>query len=149
MKPHRHRLPMAPLALALLPCAMSAQEVRTAVVPDSILVGDIFRVAVRVTVPAGVVVVFPDTLAVPDDVEAAARRELSVDSTADGEVSYTAVFPLAAWRPGSIELPPARLTLRGSGRARGRSRHGSDRSGSRRSCRKTPRRSSPGLPATW
>jgi hypothetical protein len=99
------------IALAALPAAVSAQDVRTAVVPDSIHVGDVFRVAVQVTVAEGADVMFPDTLAVPANVEAAARRTLSVDSAGDGRVSYTAVFPLTAWRPGAIELPAARIEV--------------------------------------
>jgi hypothetical protein len=99
------------LAFAMLPAVVQAQEVRTAVVPDSIHVGDIFRVAVRVLVPAGAVVVFPDTLAVPANVEAAARRETTVDSTEDGRMAHTAVYPLTAWRTGPVELPPTTLAV--------------------------------------
>lgn len=100
-------------ALLAFPALVSGQDVRTAVVPDSILVGDVFRVAVQVTVAGGTVVEFPDTLAVPANVEAAARRAITVDSAADGRVSHTAVYPLAAWRPGPVELPPARIRVAG------------------------------------
>lgn len=97
--------------VALSATAVHAQNVRTAVVPDTVNVGDVFRVAVRIAVPAGGVVVFPDTLDVPDNVEAAARREVSIDSTTAGERTYTAVFPLTAWKPGEVQLPPARITV--------------------------------------
>jgi hypothetical protein len=97
--------------LMLLAAGGRAQEVRTAVVPDSIHVGDLFRVAVRVIVPAGATVSFPDTLAVPENVEAAARAEVSVDTAADGRMSHTAVYALTAWRTGSIELPAATIPL--------------------------------------
>lgn len=100
------------VALAMLPGAgLGAQQARTAVVPQSVTIGDIFRVAVRVAVPAGAVVVFPDTLDVPESVEAAARREVTVDSTRPELRTYTAVFPLTAWKPGTVQLPPARVRL--------------------------------------
>jgi hypothetical protein len=101
------------VALLLLAAATGAvaQEVRTAVVPDSIHVGDVFRVAVRVVMPEGATVSFPDTLAVPENVEAAARVEVSVDTAADGSVSHTAVYPLAAWRTGPVELPATRIPV--------------------------------------
>jgi len=94
----------------------SAQEVTTSVVPRMINVGDVFRVNVRVIVPAGTTVSFPDTLDVPEHVEAAARRELIADTTGGEETTYTAVYPLAAWRPGRVQLPAARVVLTGPGR---------------------------------
>lgn len=97
--------------VALGAADVDAQDVRTAVLPDTVNVGDVFRVAVRLAVPAGSVVVFPDTLDVPDNVEAAARREVSVDSTTSGDLTYTAVYPLTAWKPGKVQLPPARITI--------------------------------------
>jgi Domain of unknown function (DUF4381) len=87
------------------------QAARTAVVPDSITVGSVFRVAVRLTVPAAARVVFPDTLAVPANVEAAARRELDVDTADAASRTYTAIYALTAWKPGSIHLEPAALRI--------------------------------------
>jgi hypothetical protein len=87
-----------------------AQRPRTAVVPDSITVGDVFRVAVRVAVPPGGGVTFPDTLEVPENVEAAARREIQVDTTAGG-LTFTAIYPLTAWKPGAVELPSMRVRI--------------------------------------
>jgi len=101
----------AALLLGLSATALPAQQARTAVVPDSVTVGDVFRAAVRVTVPAGARVVFPDTLPVPADVEAAARREIEIDSSAERRHTHTAIYALTAWRPGRIALPPARLTI--------------------------------------
>jgi hypothetical protein len=88
-----------------------AQAPRTAVVPDSITVGSVFRVAIRVAVPAGGRIVFPDTLAVPENVEAAARRDIEVDTADGGSLTYTAVYALTAWKPGGIRLEPAPLRL--------------------------------------
>jgi hypothetical protein len=106
--------PTAGAIVALLLLAATgavAQEVRTAVVPDSIHVGDVFRVAVRIFLPPGATVAFPDTLAVPENVEAAARVEVSVDTAADGRISHTAVYPLTAWRTGPVELPATRIPV--------------------------------------
>jgi hypothetical protein len=101
----------AALLLALSAQALPAQQAGTAVIPDSVTVGDVFRAAIRVTVPAGARVVFPDTLAVPEDVEAAARREVQVDTGVVGMITHTAVYALTAWRPGRMALPPVTLTV--------------------------------------
>lgn len=106
------RVALLTLLLATLAWARAAaQETRAAVIPDSVTIGDVFRAAVRVTVPAGARVAFPDTLAVPANLEAAARRELSIDSSRTDVRTYTAVYALTAWRPGSYELPAARVTI--------------------------------------
>jgi hypothetical protein len=55
--------------------------------------------------------VFPDSLEMPADVENAGRRELRLD-TAGGARWVTAIYPLAAWRPGEVELPAATVLLR-------------------------------------
>jgi len=110
---------LAGRALLLSALALSAtnaargQTPRTAIVPDSITVGAVFRVAIRVAVPAGERVVFPDTLTVPVNVEAAARREVEVDTAGGASHTYTAVYALTAWKPGIITLPPAQLRAEG------------------------------------
>lgn len=91
----------------------AAQELRTAVVPESANVGDIFHAAVRVIVPADVLVEFPDTLDVPDNVEAASRRQIAVDSIGPDRVAHTAVYGLTAWRPGATRLPPVHVRVDG------------------------------------
>jgi hypothetical protein len=90
---------------------VSAQRRAAAITPDTITVGGYFRVAVRIEVPPGMRIEFPDTLDVPEDVEAAARREMQVDTAMPGIATMTAVYTLAAWKTGTIELPPARLRL--------------------------------------
>jgi hypothetical protein len=85
---------------------------QTAVLPRSITVGDVIHAAIRITVAPGTSVVFPDTLAVPADVEAAGRRIVRVD-TAGGAVVHTAAWPLAVWRPDSVRLPPAEVRVSG------------------------------------
>jgi hypothetical protein len=93
--------------------AAQSPEVRAtaAVVPHTITVGDVFQAAIRVAAPAGAEVVFPDSLELPEEVESAGRREIRVD-TVQGEHQVTAVYPLTAWRPGDVPLPPAEVTVR-------------------------------------
>lgn len=101
-------------AMAAVPAqAQDAQRARAsaAVVPHTITVGDIFQAAIRVAAPAGTEVVFPDSLALPPDIESAGRREIRVD-TVQGEPQITAVYPLTGWRPGDIPLPDAAVTVR-------------------------------------
>lgn len=83
---------------------------QTAVLPDSINVGDVFHAAIRVQVPARGRVLFPDTLPVPQDVEAAGRRQIRIDTTAGG-LQFTALYPLAAWRPDSVLLPASEVRV--------------------------------------
>lgn len=118
----RHAAPVLVCAAALLlmfaatplraqPTRLSA---RTAIVPATITVGDIFHAAIRFSAPADVRLVFPDTLVLPRDIEAAGRRSLRVDTVADG-LEYTATYPLAAWRPDSVTLEPARVEMVSAG----------------------------------
>jgi hypothetical protein len=103
----------AALAYALLPLCGSglrAQQPQTAIVPESITVGDVFRAAIRFELPAGVQIAAPDSIALPPDLELAGRREARVD-TAGGGQRVTIIYPLTAWRPGSYELPPLALRL--------------------------------------
>ncbi len=99
--------------LALAAAGAHAQRVSTAVVPETITVGDIFHAAVRVELPPGAEAVFPDTLALAgDDVEAAGRARVRVDSAGAGRIA-TAVYPLTAWRTGTeLQLPSLAFTIR-------------------------------------
>ena len=103
---------LVPVLALLLAGGANAQEARTAVLPDSVTVGDVFRAAVRIAVPTGGSVFFPDSLqSVPDDIETAARSEVNVDSSRAGVRTVTAMFPLTAWRPGRFQLPPLRVMV--------------------------------------
>lgn len=90
-----------------------AQEVSTAVVPQTIHVGDVFHAAVRVDLPPGAEAIFPDTLALAsEDLEAAGRVRISTDTTGGGRRT-TAAYPLTAWRSGEeITLPEVTLVVR-------------------------------------
>ncbi|MGH7482341.1 MAG: hypothetical protein ACRELV_09310 [Longimicrobiales bacterium] len=98
------------LAASLQAGPAMAQRAGAAVDPDTVTVGTIFHVAVRVVAPAAAAVEFPDSLAVAGDVAVAGRREILLD-TLNGELSWTAIYPLAAWRPGSQPLPRVRVGL--------------------------------------
>lgn len=108
-------LPYGPplVAAALLVCTASAhaQRVAGAVAPDTALVGDIFRAALRADLPAGWRAVFPDTLPLAGEVEHAGRVELRTEALPDGGERVTAIFRLSAWRPGEVKLPDVSVTL--------------------------------------
>ena len=107
------------LCVALVATGAAGQQHRVAVAPDSITVGAIFRVAVRLTVPLEEQVLFPDTLDVPVDVEAAARLDLVVDTSSGAGHTFTAIWALTAWRPGRLALPPVQYRIRRDGVERG------------------------------
>lgn len=86
--------------------------VGTAILPDTLHVGDVARAALRVRLPLNARVQFPDTLSVPTDVEAAGTRQLQTD-TVDGQLEVTAIYPITAWRPGPFQLPPASILFAG------------------------------------
>ena len=94
--------------------APAAQQPQAAVVPQAITVGDVFHAAVRVDLPPGASVVAPDSINLPADLELAGRREIRVDSTADGRRA-TVLYPLTAWRPGEYVLPPLAIGITGDG----------------------------------
>lgn len=85
-------------------------QVRAAIVPETLSVGAVIHAAVRVRVPPGVRIAFPDTLPMPEDAEAAGTRELRSDTTGAG-LELTAIYPITAWKPGELQLPDAAIAL--------------------------------------
>jgi hypothetical protein len=81
-----------------------AQRPQAAVLPQTITVGDVFHVAIRVDLPPGATIAAADSLELPVDLEQAGRRSARVDSVA-GMRRVTLLYPLTAWRPGSYTLP--------------------------------------------
>ena len=80
--------------------------VRTAVLGDSIQVGDVVPVAVRLTIPPADRVVWPDTLPLTDSaLENAATVRERVDTLPDGRLEVTAVYAITPWRTGEQSLP--------------------------------------------
>ncbi|MFO7260449.1 MAG: hypothetical protein DIU52_004800 [bacterium] len=103
-------------ALVLLTASgAAAQEVRVAVTPDTVTVGDVFHAAIRVEVPPGFRLEPPDSLPVSGDVENAGRRIGRSEPIEGGGERVTLAYPLTAWRPGPVELPALALRLVGPG----------------------------------
>ena len=98
------------LTLLLSTTGAFAQQPRAAVVPEAITVGDVFHAAVRLDLSEDARVAAPDSLDLVDEVEHAGRREVRID-TAGGVRRATITYPLAAWRPGTYELPPIPIRI--------------------------------------
>ena len=103
------------LVLLLLPAALAGQQVRTAVLPQDITVGDVFQVVIQVGPVITGTVIFPDSLMLPADLEPAGRRLLRQDTVAGG-TRWTASYPVTGWQPGQHALPDARVQLSAGGR---------------------------------
>ena len=83
-----------------------AGQARSAVVADTIRVGDVVPVAVRVVAEPGQRVAFPDTLPLGDDrVENAARVRVRIDTLSDGRTEATGIYAVTPWRVGELALP--------------------------------------------
>ncbi len=103
-------------ALALFAASgAAAQEVRVAVTPDTVTVGDVFHAAIRVDLPAGFRLERPDSLPVSGDIENAGRRIDTSEPLEEGGERLTLAYPLTAWKPGPVELPALALRLIGPG----------------------------------
>ncbi len=92
-----------------------AQQVRTAVLPDSATVGDVVRAAVWIDLPAGWRVAFADSLAASDTLENAGKRQLTQRAGQRGGVEVAAAYPVTPWRTGDLSLPSVRLRVVGPG----------------------------------
>lgn len=103
-------------ALMVAPGPLAAQQVGVALEPDSITVGDVTRLGVRVLLPAGARVALPDSLPIDGDLENSGRRDLTTEDRPDGGRVVTAMYPLTAWRPGVDSLPPIAVIYEADGR---------------------------------
>ena len=102
---------IAPLALA---GAAAGQEIRGAIVADTIRVGDVVPVALRTAVSPGQRVVWPDTLPLggpASDLENAARVRTREDTLGDGRVQVTGIYAITAWRTGEHALPDVEVAV--------------------------------------
>ena len=111
----------AGLAMAFALCVhvpAAAQDVRVALTTDSARVGDLVGVAVQIDLPPTTTLILPDTLELGEDLENAARKQVRVDSLANGSLRYLITYPITAWRPGTFQLSSiaATLTERGAQR---------------------------------
>ncbi len=116
------RLPgaVAAAGLALLAAAaVSAAQVPTGatveVQPDTVTIGQPFRVTVHVHAPAGAAIVFPDRPDSASTVQALDPRVVSGRQNGGG-VDRTAVYRVAAWDVGRqpIVLPDVRVRVNGA-----------------------------------
>lgn len=92
--------------------AQGDQRPRSAVLGDTIRVGDVVPVAVRVVVERGARVAWPDTLPLSGDpLENAARVRERVDTLPDGRLEVTGVYSVTPWRAGEHPLPELTLQM--------------------------------------
>lgn len=97
---------LAAFGAAVGAAAQGEEGARTAVLGDTIRVGDVVPVAVRVTVAPGERVAWPDTLPLGDDrLENAARVRERVDTLSGGRLAVTALYAVTPWRTGELPLP--------------------------------------------
>jgi hypothetical protein len=107
------------VAHAVAPPPLLAQTLQAAVLADSIRVGDVVPVAVRLTVGAGERVVFPPMLDLGGDLENAGRVRERVETLDDGRVQVTGIYSVTPWRPGTTALPDMAVqVLSATGEAR-------------------------------
>lgn len=86
-------------------------QMGVAVQPETVTVGDPFRVTIRIRAPEGATIEFP---AAPDsagDVEALDSRQVRT-TAATGAVEQTAVYRLVAWNVGHVPLSLADVRVR-------------------------------------
>lgn len=87
-------------------------RVAAAVSPDTVRVGEPFRVGIRVRVVSGVAVSFPGSLAEGEEVlEPLGPPEIRAPGETAGD--WQATYPMVAWRAGEIALPTAGLRVGG------------------------------------
>ncbi|HSL71487.1 MAG TPA: DUF4381 family protein [Longimicrobiales bacterium] len=91
---------------------------RIALTSDTVRVGDVFGLGVQVEVPRGGELLVPDTLALSGDIENAARKRVRIDTLPSGNLRYLVTYPIAAWRPGAIELPSFSAIVQAAGAQR-------------------------------
>jgi hypothetical protein len=102
---------MAPPVAARIAAQQPLPQPATAVVPQTIYVGDVFHAAVRIDLSAGARAVFPDTLLGGSDLEPAGRVEIRSDTLAGGGTRLTGLYPLTAWRTGEASLDPIQIRV--------------------------------------
>ena len=86
-------------------------EIRVAFTRDTVRVGDQLGVALQLELPAGTTVSGPDTLDLQGDIENAAPKRVLVDTLPSGTLRHRLIYPITAWRPGSLPLPEVTLGL--------------------------------------
>jgi hypothetical protein len=90
------------LALTAVPCA--AQSFQATLSRDTVPMGEVFELRVRVPVPAGSVVYFPDTVARTEVLESHAPVSWEAEATGGG-ADLTLTYPVIAWGAGLVPVP--------------------------------------------
>jgi hypothetical protein len=91
------------LALALSPLPCAAQAFQAALSRDTVAMGDVFELLVRVPVPPGSVVHFPDTVARTEVLESHAPVRWEAEE-APGGAMLTLTYPVIAWGAGVVPV---------------------------------------------
>lgn len=86
--------------------------VASALEPDTVRVGEAFRLGLWVELPEAADVRFPAVLPLPDDLEQRGAVEVRVED--DGR-SWRAYYTLSAWKADSIAIPPVEVTVHPEG----------------------------------
>jgi len=100
------------LALTAVPCA--AQSFQATLSRDTVPMGEVFELLVRVPVPAGSVVYFPDTVASTAVLESHAPVSWEAAATSGG-ATLTLTYPVIAWGAGLIPVPGFDVFVSASG----------------------------------
>ncbi len=102
------------VGLLLGPAALEGQSVTAAVLADSVRVGDVVPVAVRVSALPGHRVSLPPLLPVEGtDTENAASLQQQSQTLPDGSVVVTGIYSVTPWRPGEARLPELPVRVEG------------------------------------
>lgn len=94
------------LALAVASAPGAAQSTfRAALSADTVAMGDVFELLVRVPVPAGSAVYFPDTVATTEVLESHAPVHWEAEPTPDGGATLVLTYPVMAFGTGIVPVP--------------------------------------------
>jgi hypothetical protein len=94
------------LACAVVCPALAAQSTFQArLTADTVDVGELFELLVRVPVPAGSVVYFPDTVATTEVLESHAPVRWTADPEPAGGAMLTLTYPVMAYGAGMVAVP--------------------------------------------
>ncbi len=95
----------AVLALALLPPATAAQSFQAGLSRETVPMGEVFELRVRVPVPPGSIVHFPDTVATTEVLESHTAATWEAEPASGGGAVLTLTYPVIAWGAGLVPVP--------------------------------------------
>jgi len=112
---------VAAVAGAPLPC--SAQSFQAALSRDTVPMGSVFELRVRVPVPPGSAVYFPDTVASTEVLESHTPVRWDAEATPDGGATLLLTYPVIAYGAGLVGVPGFDVFVRPAGRGAGGDGH--------------------------